>query len=206
MPPSITNYLYRLHLNISMINGTSKQNKHASDKRIDTVDADEFSNLLYQFKMLLTNYVFVFVTLWLWSLYFVVTGIQFWTTAYFLLVLKEDPKTTMINFAVVWITAPIAGVSFGSIISDHIGGYKGENLLKAIKLCALFGFCAFLFAFPIGFFNTLWTLIPCLWMLLFFGSMLTPTCTGIIVSSVPRKYQTASSSMSQLIFNEVDIS
>lgn len=48
---------------ISMINGTSKVNKHASDKRIDTVDADEFSNLLYQFKVLLTNYVFVFVTL-----------------------------------------------------------------------------------------------------------------------------------------------
>jgi hypothetical protein len=49
--------------NISIITGASKLNKHASDKRIDTVDADEFSNLLYQFKMLLTNYVFVFVTL-----------------------------------------------------------------------------------------------------------------------------------------------
>lgn len=48
---------------ISMITGTSNLNRHASDKRIDTVDADEFSNLLYQFKMLLTNYVFVFVTL-----------------------------------------------------------------------------------------------------------------------------------------------
>jgi predicted membrane protein len=38
-------------------------------------------------------------------------------------------------------------------------------------------------------------------MLLFTGAMLTPACTGIIVSSVPRKYQTASSSMSQLINN-----
>jgi len=49
--------------------------------------------------------------------------------------------------------------------------------------------------------DTLWTVIPMLWMLLFTGAMLIPTCTGIIVSSVPRKYQTTSSSMSQLINN-----
>lgn len=63
-----------------------------------------------------------------------VTGIQFWTTAYFLLVLDEDPNVTMITFSLVCITAPLAGVSVGSYFSDRIGGYKGENLLKSIKL------------------------------------------------------------------------
>ena len=108
--------------------------RHASDKRIDTVDADEIGHICHQFKMLCTNFVFVFVTLSLCSVYFVVTGIQFWTTAYFLLVLNENPETTMINFAIVCITAPVAGVSVGSYFSDMIGGYKGENLLKSIKL------------------------------------------------------------------------
>lgn len=172
-----------------------------SVKRIDTIDADEIGNLCNQFKILCTNYVFIFVTLWLCSVYFVVTGIQFWTTAYFLVILKEDPNVTLIMFSLVWITAPIAGVSVGSYFSDLNGGYKGENLLKAIKLWVFFGFFAFLFAFPIGFVNTLFLLIPLLWMLLFTGAMLTPTWTGIIVSSVARQYQTASSSMSQLINN-----
>jgi MFS family permease len=108
--------------------------KHASEKRIDTVDADEMGHLCHQFRMLCSNYVFIFVTLCLCSVYFVVTGIQFWTTAYFLLVLEEDPNTTMITFALVCITAPLAGVSVGSYFSDLNGGYKGENLLKAIKL------------------------------------------------------------------------
>ncbi|CAI2361636.1 unnamed protein product [Moneuplotes crassus] len=188
--------------NISMISGKFiGENRHINDKRIDTVDSDNIGHICHQFKILCSNYVFIFVTLCLCSVYFVVTGIQFWTTAYFLLILNENPEATMINFSVVCITAPVAGVIVGSHFSDYIGGYKGENLLKSIKLCALFGFFAFLFAFPIGFMDTLWTLIPLLWLLLFTGAMLTPTCTGIIVSSVPRKYQTASSSMSQLINN-----
>lgn len=130
-----------------------------------------------------------------------VTGIQFWTTAYLLLILGEDPNTTMIMFSLVCITAPISGVSVGSYIADLSGGYKGENQIRALKLLVLIGFLAFLFAFPIGFVNTLFFLAPLLWMLLFTGAMLTPACTGIIVSSVPRHFQTASSSMSQLINN-----
>ena len=43
--------------------------------------------------------------------------------------------------------------------------------------------------------------IPSLWLLLFFGAALIPTCTGVIVNSVPKVYQSASSSLSQLIFN-----
>jgi len=121
--------------NIAMISGKiNRGNLHISDSRIDTVDSNKMEHICHQFKILCSNYVFIFVTLCLCSVYFVVTGIQFWTTAYFLLVLHEGPKITMINFAVVVITAPVAGVSIGSYFSDKIGGYKGENLLKAIKL------------------------------------------------------------------------
>lgn len=118
-----------------------------------------------------------------------------------LIVLKEDVNTTMLFFTFVAISAPVAGVSLGSYFSDLSGGYKDDNLLKAIKLCTYFGLAAFIFGFPIGFVDTLFILVPLLWMLLFTGAMLTPACTGIIVSSVPRQYQTASSSMSQLINN-----
>ena len=92
-----------------------------------------------------------------------------------MIVLKEDVNTTMIMFSFVAISAPVAGVSVGSIISDYVGGYKGENLLKAIKLCTYFGLAAFIFGFPIGFVDTLFYLVPLLWMLLFTGAMLTPS-------------------------------
>ena len=179
-------------------NGTTK--RLSALKRIDTIDEEGIGALLAQFKILWCNHVFVLVTLWLWSVYFVVTGIQFWTTAYLIVVLKVDVNTTMCLFAFVAISAPVAGVSIGSYFSDRTGGYKGENLINAVRLWTYFGLVAFIFGFPIGFIFNLF-IVPLLWLLLFAGAMLIPTCTGIIVSSVPRQYQTASSSMSQLLFN-----
>jgi MFS family permease len=74
-------------------------------------------------------------------------------------------------------------------------------VLTAIKLCAGFGVLAFIFAAPIGFLNSLIYIMPLLWSLLFFGAALIPTATGVVVNSVGRELQAASSSMSQLIFN-----
>ncbi len=69
-------------------------------------------------------------------------------------------------------------------------------MLTAIKLCAGFGTLAFIFAAPIGFLNSLIYIMPLLWSLLFFGAALIPTATGVVVNSVGREYQAASSSMS----------
>lgn len=74
-------------------------------------------------------------------------------------------------------------------------------MLAAFKLCTGFGALAFIFAAPIGFLNSLVYIMPLLWSLLFFGAALIPTATGIVVNSVSRESQAASSSMSQLIFN-----
>ena len=68
--------------------------------------------------------------------------------------------------------------------------------MTAIKLCTLFGVCAAIFAGPIGFLNNMIYIIPLLWSLLFFGAALIPTATGVVVNSVSREYQAASSSMS----------
>lgn len=74
-------------------------------------------------------------------------------------------------------------------------------MLTAIKLCTGFGALAFIFAAPIGFLNSLNYIMPLLWSLLFAGAALIPTATGVVVNSVGREYQAASSSLSQLIFN-----
>lgn len=111
-------------------------------------------------------------------------------------VLKCDKKIVMLSFAGCCITGPIFGVSIGSYFSDKYGGFKGKNVLTAIKLCAAFGIMAFIFAFPIGFLGNLLYVLPLLWFLLAAGATLIPTATGVIVNSVPRKYISASSSIS----------
>ena len=76
----------------------------------------------------------------------------------------------------------------GGYLSDKNGGYKGKNVITAIKMCILFGIQAFIFAAPIGFLSSLIYITPLLWSLLFFGAALVPIATGIVVNSVGREY------------------
>jgi MFS family permease len=92
------------------------------------------NHLVGSYKYLLNNSIFMCVTLALCCMYFVVSGIQFWTTAYFLQVLQMNPSLVMIYFTFCSITGPLAGVSLGSYLIDLTGGYKGKNMLSAIKI------------------------------------------------------------------------
>mmetsp|Transcript_45165 Transcript_45165/g.32987 ORF Transcript_45165/g.32987 Transcript_45165/m.32987 type:complete len:86 (+) Transcript_45165:232-489(+) len=84
----------------------------------------------------------------------------------------------------------------GGYITDQSGGYRGKNVLRAIRICFGFGLLAFSLAGPLGFVHDLFYLIIMLWGLLFFGAAIIPIATGIIVSSAGKDHQAASSSMS----------
>jgi MFS family permease len=169
--------------------------------RIDSINIGELASFWEQVKMLLSSQIFIWVSLALCSLYFVVSGIQYWITIYLIEVLGSDPVLVLCSFGITCITGPLVGVLVGSYISDNMGGYKGENLLVALKLCAVFAVMACVFAIPIGFVGSLVFVTPLLWALLFFGGAMIPTATGINVNTVSREYQSTSSSISQLVFN-----
>ena len=130
--------------------------------------------------------MYLFVTLGLCSMFFIVTGIQFWLTIYLIEILGNDPVHVVIIFSLVSVTAPLGGVLIGGTFADRYGGYKGKNVLKALKLCCAFGVVAFVFAFPIGFLYSLTYISVLLWAFLFFGAAIIPIGTGIMVSSVRR--------------------
>ena len=119
-------------------------------------------------------------------MFFIVTGIQFWLTIYLIEILGNDPVLVVIIFSSVSVTAPLGGVLVGGTFADRYGGYKGKNVLKALKLCCAFGVVAFVFAFPIGFLYSLTYISVLLWAFLFFGAAIIPVGTGIMVSCVRR--------------------
>ena len=135
------------------------------------------------------------------SIYFIVTGIQFWITKYLIEILSVEPIIVNIIFSIISITAPLSGVLFGGTLSDRYGGYKGKNERKALQMCAAFGILAFFFGIPMGFMFQITYLSVLLWTFLFFGAAIIPMGTGIMISCVPKDCQATSSSMSQLIFN-----
>jgi sugar phosphate permease len=152
-------------------------------------------------KMLVQNLVFVFLTLALCCLFFVVSGIQYWVTLYMRHVLDAPRGTVIIGFVLISTTAPILGVLTGGYVSDYYGGYKGKNLQTAMKICIGFGVMAFFAAVPSGYVTHIVLEIFLLWFLLFFGACVVPSATGIIVNTMPKEFQSSSSAVSQLVYN-----
>ena len=148
---------------------------------------------------LLTNGVYVCTVLSLCSLFFVVTGIQFWVTAYIVKVVRMDPDAVIPAFGATSIIAPILGVVCGGIFIDKIGGYKGvEALALTLKCCLIFSACAAACAIscayipkriadpeignsPVGGF---WACIGLIAITLVFGGAAMPAATGCIISVV----------------------
>ena len=171
------------------------------DSRIDTIETSNLSKYCYQAKTVLTNSLYLTTTMGLCSIYFIVTGIQFWMTEYMIGILHIKPVVVVVVFSIVSVTAPLFGVLVGSTFADSYGGYKGKNTVDALKICLAFGFISFVFSFPMGFLYDVLYLAVLLWTFLFFGAACIPIGTGIMISSVRKDCQATSSSLSQLIFN-----
>jgi len=177
------------------------QGSKKHDPRIDTIELGNLSLYFFQAKTILSNKLYLFITLAMTSIYFIVTGIQFWITKYLIEILNAEPIVVNIIFSIISITAPLSGVLFGGTISDKYGGYKGKNETKALQMCSAFGILAFFFGLPMGFMFQLTYLSVLLWTFLFFGAAIIPIATGIMISCVPKDCQATSSSISQLVFN-----
>jgi sugar phosphate permease len=166
---------------------TARKTLRRGTTRIDTIETSNLGRYCRQAKVVICNTLYIFVTLGLCSMFFIVTGVQFWMTSYLIDILGNNPIKVVIIFSAVSITAPLAGVIVGGTFADRYGGYKGKNTVKAIKLCCAFGIVAFVFAFPLGFLTDIIYITVLLWTFLFFGAAIVPVGTGIMVSSV-RKY------------------
>jgi len=74
------------------------------------------------------------------ALYFVVTGVQFWGTAYMALVLKSPVAEANMTFILCAATGPTFGVFFGGWLVDRSGGYKGARQRSvAVRICLRLG-------------------------------------------------------------------
>ena len=151
-------------------------------------------------KSVATNKVFLSLCLSLSGLYFVVTGVQYWTPDYLQNVLKVEESTVNIFFSVTSFTAPISGVIIGGIVTTSFGGY---NTRKAQKLQAYVGSLALFAALPIPWINEFYQVAILFWLLLFFGGFVLPSVTGIMINSVGEYQKTSANSVANICYNLV---
>ncbi|RHY19722.1 hypothetical protein DYB32_010183, partial [Aphanomyces invadans] len=90
--------------------------------------------------------------------------------------------------------------SFVDFVS--IGGYMGlHQRAKALGICVCLGFVAFSLGVLTTFLPNLYLTAASLWLLLFFGGSILPSCTGIFISATPVQLRSLASSVSVMVFN-----
>lgn len=88
--------------------------------------------ILEGMKKLLSNKLYLFLTLSASCLYFVITGLQFWITDYLIIVLKLPESQAFIAYSVLCISAPTTGVLIGGIVIHNLGGYHAPGILGVV--------------------------------------------------------------------------
>ena len=90
-------------------------------------------------------------------------------------------------FAGTSITAPILGAVISGPLTNKIGGSKFVKTKKALPTCLVIGGLAILCALPVPYYTDnedFEFVIGLIWGLLFFGAMILPALTGIMLDCV----------------------
>jgi len=134
-------------------------------------------------------------------LFYVISGILFWSTDYFTDVIKRDKADITWAFGMTSITAPVFG-AIASIPLEMKIGFKSNLTLPACMIIAL---VCYAFAFFIPFYQpkpeSFYWIIGHIWFLLFFGGMLLPITNGRILSLVDKKHLAHSQSLCFMSYN-----
>jgi MFS family permease len=131
------------------------------------------------------------------AVYFVATGLQFYSTSYLLIGLGLPPLTAYLYVVLVLSTAPTMGVATGSFFVqalEWLGGFRGRQRLASLRRC---GYLAVLVAAA----SSLSLLYPHLavgqevarlWATAFLCAALLPTLSELLATAVPRELKTES--------------
>lgn len=153
-------------------------------------------------RSLLHHKVYVFIVLGLSALFFVVAGVQFWTTLFLSTNTNDSVYEIHLAYLLVSGTGPILGVFFGGWLIDRVGGYAGPlQQAKALRVCMLLGAMGAAMSIPISFLHSTLYIALFLWLMLFCGGSLLPACSGIVISSAPPHLRPLASSVAYTSYN-----
>lgn len=164
--------------------------------------SQDLSLSLTNLGLLFQQRVYVFIVLALSALFFVVAGIQFWTTLYLATNTNDSLYTIHLAYLLVSGTGPIIGVFFGGWLIDQFGGYAGlYQRVQALRVCMVLGALGCFASLPVTFFHTTAYIAIFLWLMLFCGGAILPACSGIVISSAPRRLRPLASSVAYASYN-----
>ncbi len=133
------------------------------------------------------------------SMFIIIGALQFWINDYMEKVLEiEDKNKRLYVFTSVYITSPVFGIIIGGMISGKIGGYDTE---KAIYIPLLSSLMVSIIANIVPLAKSLTSFTILFWLYLFFGSIIVPVCSGLVLCSVEKQYSGSAATINTLVYN-----
>ena len=147
---------------------------------------------------ILSSFDFMLYNAGMTSMFIVVTGIQYWCTDYFLIVLDLEQKKAFSLFMFVGAVGPTLGIVCAGLVFDRVGGYLGVN---AIPICSTAGLIAMMAGLMAASLDDPYQVAACLTVELFCGGFSMPAVTGIMLNSVPPSMRTMANSIANTSYN-----
>ena len=129
---------------INEINEEEEQKQVEVEIKSD--ESEEQMSLWEILSHLLSNREYVMLLLSLTVTYYVVAGVQYWTSSYMITVLGVDRQSSTAFISISSITAPISGLLVGGITTSYYGGHHTQ---KSQKITLIMGWCSCLVSIPV---------------------------------------------------------
>ena len=118
-------------------------------------------------------------------IYYSVTGVQYWGGDYMNRILKvHSPQKRLLYFSIICFTSPTIGVIIAGYIVKKIN--NGYNNIKVFNICLYCSILTFICGVISAFVTEISWFILFLWISFFFGGIIVPNLTGIIINSLPQ--------------------
>ena len=163
------------------LNKYSRLSDYSIFSVIDQNDEETELSLVEILFELFSNSLYFYCLLSMCTLYFIITGIQFWISDYMIFVLNANQQQVFISFSIVCVTAPVLGIAYGGYAIQMVGGFTS---IHAIDKCLIFAIIAAVFGVLSTFIFSFFPFVVLIWLLLFFGAAIMPGLTGIMLNSL----------------------
>jgi MFS family permease len=179
---------------------------------MSNMKATEGLSYFSQVKELILMPMWTSLVFCLCALFFVVTGIQIWATAYFEnafekpagLDMKAWRQLMMGSFVAVAATGPVVGLIVGGLVveTSFVGGYKTrKGQFRTCVTLVLIGILATVCGIVGGWTTSFGVCVVFMWLLLFFGGAIVPGATGMVIALVRQDMKTFSAGLSMAVQN-----
>ena len=188
----------------NMNNSTNNNINNIDEKSL--FEDDSLSNSSYDNQSIIQNAIqcfksplFRLITTAIISIFFILSGLQFWVNDFFENVLDiTDKKARLLGFVIIIVFTAVFAPITGGLIMQKLGGYESKKVISLPFICCIISlFCSNMMLL----FNNKYYILFLFQIYLFSGCIIIPCLNGILISSMSKELAGSVSAISNLLYN-----